>query len=539
MEEQYFRWRGGPRRRFFLELGGVAGGMCIGGARGGRGRCCPIPCYRVGRAWRGVAVVGIAVACGENEPNPMVLFELTIARLWGVVALLTLMAGVGFAPPGALVPVVPPETKGEVGGEVGGDEPDESEAELVLKDGRQLSGAVIERTPDHVILRINGVATAFPAEDVRSIDEKPPVSQRYREMRAAIDDSDIEQRIRLVEWLRGRKKYTLALNEVTGVLSREPDNPDGLRLQTWLNEQMKLRRALQAKKNPGKSAEAGKEAAFPLLSPAEVNLIRVYEVELGDPPRMLVEPETVKKMIEDYASSPLIPPTNAGREGLYRKRPAQILELMFKLQARELYGQVQVQEDPPAMKLFRERVYSTWLMNSCGTSQCHGGDEAGRLWLTTRRPNTDAAVYTNFLILERFRLLGIGGGEKGADGKAGGKGTEGKGVGAQGVKGGVPLIDYEDPAKSPLLHLGLPRTRSLFPHPEVGGRAGQRGYSPVFQSVEDRRFEDAVAWIRAMYRPRANYPIEYTPPVRAAESGAGKDAGSGPGPSVREEPKQR
>lgn len=397
------------------------------------------------------------------------------------------------------------------------DDPDETEAEVVLRDGRRVSGAVIERTPDHVVLRLNGIVSPFPMEDILSIDEKPPVSQRYREMRAAIDDSDVEQRLRLAEWLRGRRKYTLALNEVTGVLAREPDHPDGLRLQTWLNEQLKLRRAAQAKAGVGTASREAKETPFPLLSASDVNLMRVYEVDLGDPPRMLVEPEVVKRLIESYASSPLIPATSAGREGLYRKRPAQILELMFRLQARELYGMVQVQEDPRSIRLFRERVYSTWLMNSCGTTQCHGGEGAGRLWLASKRPSADASMYTNLLILDRFRVpapRGTGGAA--AEEKSSPKEAEGR---AGPEAGMVPLIDYDDPARSPLLQIGLPRPRSLYPHPEVGGRGGQRGFSAIFQSVEDRRFEDAMAWIRSMYHPRPQYPIEYTPPEARQREG--------------------
>jgi len=417
-------------------------------------------------------------------------------------------------------PTTEPATTADPGAEVGADDPDEAEADLVLKDGRQVSGAILARTPDHIILRINGIATPFPAEDIVSTDEKAPVSQRYREMRAAIDDSDIEQRIRLVEWLRGRRKYTLALNEVTGVLAREADNPEALRLQNWLNEQLKLRRAAQAKASGKGKADGAKEVPFLLLNAAEINLMRVYEVELGDPPRMFVEPEGIKKLIETYAGSPLIPATNAGREGLYRKRPAQILELMFKLQARELYGMVQIQEDPASIKQFRERVHGTWLMNACATSQCHGGEEAGRFWLAAKRPNTDPntdpTVYTNLLILDRFRVAagrGAAGGAAKPDERGGEKPDgklDGKADGRPGV--GIPLIDYDDPAKSPLLQMGLPRTRSLYPHPEVGGRLGLRGFSPVFQTMDDRRFEDAVEWIRGMYRPRPQYPIEYTPP---------------------------
>ena len=56
------------------------------------------------------------------------------------------------------------------------------------------------------------------------------------------------------------------------------------------------------------------------------------------------------------------------------------------------------------MRLFRDNVHSTWLMNSCATSRCHGGAESGRLRLFNKRVNTDQTVYTNFIILARYRL---------------------------------------------------------------------------------------------------------------------------------------
>jgi hypothetical protein len=186
-----------------------------------------------------------------------------------------------------------------------------------------------------------------------------------------------------------------------------------------------------------------------------------------------------------------MPRTREGQAALYRASPARILDLMFRVRARNLYSEVKVLDQPRSMRQFRDELHRSWIINSCATTRCHGGNEAGRLRLHNRRPGSDQTLYTNFLILERFRL---------AD--------------------DTPLINYEDAGRSPLLHMGLPRDSSRFAHPVVPGADGRGDlWKPAFRSPTDRRFLEATEWIMSMYRPRPDYPIEYTPPT--SEPGTG------------------
>lgn len=155
---------------------------------------------------------------------------------------------------------------------------------------------------------------------------------------------------------------------------------------------------------------------------------------------------------------------------------------MFRLKAREFYNRVRVEGEPKAFGAFRDNVHRAWLVNTCASTACHGGQQAGRLWLANTSVNAERTIYTNFLILERYRL-----------------------------SDGTPLIDYEAPAKSPLLHLALPREESLYPHPLVA-TTRSAAWRPVIGSVDDLRFREALAWINAMYRPRPDYPVTYQPP---------------------------
>ncbi|NUQ52003.1 MAG: hypothetical protein HUU19_04820 [Phycisphaerales bacterium] len=393
------------------------------------------------------------------------------------------------------------------------------ESVVILTDGRRMAGVLSEQTAKGVTLSIGGIDTFFPAENVASVESQPTTRERYRQMRETIDDDDVDRRANLADWLRERGQLRLALREVEGVLARNPSHREASELRTLILEQMRLD-AASGKRVPDESkvggAEASKRPAFPVLSPEQINLLRVYEIDLADPPRMVIEYETVHQLYQKYAGHELLPKSRESEDQLHRKRPEQILELMFRLRAREFYPKVQVIEDPGAMRRFRDNVHRTWIINSCATSACHGGNEAGRLMLNNRRPNSDATVYTNYLILDRFRIREAKGPELNPEANA-------EAAAARPAEPRlVPLIDYDDPARSPLLQLGLPAGESTYPHPIIPGPGKGRTIPPVFRGKDDRRYIAAIEWIKSMYKPRTEYPIEYTPPSPATPAAVGQ-----------------
>lgn len=361
----------------------------------------------------------------------------------------------------------------------------EPECILHLTSGRLISGRLVARSDSDVTIRIGDIPTTFKRAEIDRVEVLPPVLDRYAQMRAAIDDSDVTGLMVLVDWLRARQCYAEAITELDQVLKVDPGNTKA-RDQRKLIEQLLVIAqapppAAPAKTDPDTDAPRRiVRPDFPLLSVDDINLIKVYETNLADPPRMRIDRETIEELIAAYAQSDLIPTSKEGRDALLRQSPERILDLMFRLRAREFYSRVKVLDQPESMQAFREHVHGAWLLNACATDRCHGGSEAGRLMLYNRSRNAEAAVYTNFLILERATL---------AD--------------------GTPLINYDQPQRSPLLHMGLPRERSLYPHPESHA---SRGWKPTFTSQRDRRYEQALDWIRTMYRPRPEYPITYTPP---------------------------
>lgn len=414
------------------------------------------------------------------------------------------------------------------GGAADAEAADEVDPEVVvhLKDGRVIRGLLAPGPEDQVTVRVEGVPASFRRDAVERVERLPPLLDRYRELRAGVGD-DAEQILRLARWLQARERYELALSEARRALAIEPGNVEAGRLATLLEEQVRLK-ALRITREGGgeKDAEGARErdnaakaasrphAFFPTLNPAQINLIKVYELDLEDKPRMLIPRASVERMLDAYAEHPAVPGTREGRDALMRRPAEELVALMFELRAREFYGEVQVLDTPKSILSFRDSVQRTWLSNACATTQCHGGAEAGRLALTNRRPGSEASVFTNLLILTRFRTL------------------DGRG-----------LINWEAPERSVLLQYGLPRKSAITPHPEVPmsvpGGGVKDAWRPAFRSQADPMFRAGVRWIESMRRPRSDWPVEYTPlapltvdekPAGGAGGGAGPGgAGSGPG----------
>lgn len=371
---------------------------------------------------------------------------------------------------------------------------------LILKDGSQVVGRLVSIDDEKYTVLIAGIPTRFAKENVLKLLPQPPIEERYRQMRAAIDDSDLDRRVLLAEWLRDRKRYELALRELDGVLAIDAAHPRAKELKKTIELQMDIDKSAAARK-AARETESGTDKSpaspadsdepkdsvpahpFPVLSDDQVNLIRVYEIDLANPPRLLIPRELVTTLIQRYADDSLMPATPELREKLYQTKPSQILDLLYRLKAKDLYSMVKVLEDPASMQAFRRDVHQGWLMNGCATNRCHGGEDAGRLYLKRSRPTDAATYYTNFLILDRFHL---------ADGK--------------------PLINYDEPEKSPLLQMSMPRNLSTRPHPAVRNQAGIDQWKPAIRSVDDRRYRATLDWIRSMYRPRPDYGLTYDPP---------------------------
>lgn len=366
------------------------------------------------------------------------------------------------------------------------------EAEVLFKDGRRLAGILLSQSAQEVVLNIEGIETPIPRGEIDRVHIRPSFDDQYRALRLSVDQRDLPGRLKLAEWLLARKKFDLALAEVGGVLTIEPGNTEAQELKTLIQQQQQLaKHAGTGKDTPEKAPKPAPEprVKFPLITDEQLNILRVYELDLTNPPQLTIPRATITKLIEKYAGQPEIPISREGKDAFYRKPAAEIVAIMFRLRARELYPEVKVHDNPESLRRFRDDVHRQWLLNSCASAHCHGGLDAGRLYLAGRNNVGDRLVFTNLLILDRHRL-----------------------------PSGQALIDYTEPARSPLLQMALPREMSLVKHPDVEMGPTHQRWRPIFRSQEDPKFLDAVAWIKSMFKPRPDYPIEYTPPIAKRES---------------------
>lgn len=365
-------------------------------------------------------------------------------------------------------------------------------------DGQNFRGVLVRSNRLEVIIEIAGIETVFKASDVSRIRRIPSFEEYYVALKEAIPDDNYEERLRLCRWIYQRRQMETAADELENLLDDFPGYEPALELLRMVNAE------LEAAGEPGVGGPrptvrdvwehpVGALLQGRLLSEEDANLIRVYEVNLKESPRLIIPRDVIDDLLAEYAESDLLPRTPESRRRFYSKPETEILDVMFRLQARHLYPRVKVLTEPESLNKFRLNVHRTWLINSCATNECHGGLEAGELFLFNRRVNDEQTVYSNLLTLERLTI------------------------------DGEPLIDYDRPENSLLLQMGLSPQYAIRQHPRV------QGWRPVFRDPQDMLFQRAVEWIRSMYQPRPEYPVEYEPPrILDERSLAGTEAAEEP-----------
>jgi hypothetical protein len=376
---------------------------------------------------------------------------------------------------------------------------------VILRDGQQRRGVIIEDDFDHVIVEIEGIRSKLVREVVDYVVLEPTFEERYAQYKAALKPNQLDLHLELCRWLLAERRYTLARRELEALLAEAEDRPaptaatleivaEARHLLKIVEAQIALLKpATPSVPLPGEPDETPLDEKA-LISHEDVNLIRVYEIDFDHPPKVAVDPDTVRLLIERYGTSELIPTEPRERAQLHRADPLDIVRLMFELRSRDLYPHVEVLTEPRALNLFRQRVHNAWLVKNCATSRCHGNPEPGGFFLHRRRYKDERVRYTNLLLLERLEVDPV-----------------------------WPLVNYEEPVMSLVIQHGLPRHLARLPHPDV------EGWRPVFVDLDSRLLQESVSWIDAMMRPRPIYPVELTLPVSDPDEAGTPLEETGPG----------
>lgn len=117
------------------------------------------------------------------------------------------------------------------------------------------------------------------------------------------------------------RRFRRALTEVTSILRADPNNTRAKTLKQQIESTILLRaEAMQRQEEAGPEdrgdrlpSKPPRRPEFPTLTPDQINLIKVYEVSLSDPPRLSVDRETIRRLVEAYSDHDLIPKSREGR----------------------------------------------------------------------------------------------------------------------------------------------------------------------------------------------------------------------------------
>lgn len=344
---------------------------------------------------------------------------------------------------------------------------------VILRSGKNRKGLIVRDDFDQVEILVSEIPIVMDRSEVSHIVLDPTFEEQYVDRKLLSRNGGIHAQLALCQWLINEREYDLARIELDEADMSQADG-DAARKFRSLNAQLKLHTAKSDRTEPGTSPDKKKNNTTPrLLTFEEVNLVRVYEIDMTNPPRVLVPRDVIEELISRHGTSDLIPDTEAEQADLYRADSIEIVKIMFRLRARDLYDRIEVISEPVSLKLFRERVHDSWLNNNCSTNRCHGGADSGRLRLRRDALTSERSCYTNLIVLERFR-----------------------------TSDGMPIIDWERPARSLLLQYGLPRSETMTPHPDVPG------WTPVFDTRHRELMDNSIGWMNSMKTtPRPQYPI--------------------------------
>lgn len=370
------------------------------------------------------------------------------------------------------------------------------DAVVTTTDGRQFEGELISEDSETITLLISGIRTPLPRDEIRDIQYRMTVEDQYQQRLAELNPEDLFQRYELAKWLFDNKSYDLAKHELDEIKSRLTiASPPELHQQTELLSRAVVARiklldpdqpgdstAIDADEDgqiPGQGETAQKQPEHEMLSEEEINRIKVYELpqNLAESKLSITIPDgVIDELFEKYHDDQRLPRGQHALK-LFKAKPGyEQIDLFFSLQAREFYDKIQVRQDPPAMMAFRRKVHRKYVLNYCAATACHGGPDAGELYLFRQAPESRRTAYTNFFILQSISV------------------------------DQHDVIDRTDADQSLLLHYGLKRDATTTPHPDVPG------WHPRLMSKDVPFYKQIQAWITSLWKtPINNYGIRYSP----------------------------
>ncbi len=392
------------------------------------------------------------------------------------------------------------------------------EVTVILKDGTSVKGDMVGQNDSSVTLMIANISRRISRDNIDEIRVEQTPTELFNQRKAELEKDDVAGRYRLAQWAYENGHHQLALTELQALSREFPDHSYGRRISLLTRVvsnaiQREAEAQREREESASSSARNGDGAAVPdagenqvvevepvdatpprknprdrgkrwvverdqLLTDEQINLIKVYEIDLDERPTVVVPPDTIDELFKNY-SDEVIPRGRREQAEFRGMRGYRQLAVLFRVRAKELYGDVIVRDDPPAMLTFKRQIHRQYVLAQCG--ECHGNGGAEGLFLTLDRPTSNPTVYSNFYSLTRV---------ENARGR---------------------MLDRQRPEDSLLIQYGLPADEAKAPHPDV------EGWRPAFYGdyTRSQQYRALVEWIgEELFNPAPNYGINWQPPVR-------------------------
>ena len=215
----------------------------------------------------------------------------------------------------------------------------------------------------------------------------------------------------------------------------------------------------------------------PLLTDEDIELIKVYEVDLKSdpPPRIVIPRDELRNFLLENQEDNRIPRGKQEQEKWLREDGYKQLQWLFDFKARDYYKHVRVRSQIDSLRDW-SNIHRRYIHGFFQPTFATGA--VPELYLFPRGREADKIEMTNFYILTQVSV-------------------EGK-----------PIIDRNQPDESLLLQWGLPRESAKFPAPDVDG------WEPKFKGPDDERFIEHVNWIKSLVAANqdSTLGIEYKVP---------------------------
>ena len=359
---------------------------------------------------------------------------------------------------------------------------------VLLTDGSQRRGMLLEDGFEGVRLQVGPRTERIELTNVVGVKWRPTVAQEIEARKATIRSSDPAEMARFIRWLIMEGHVERAADEIE---TYAKDFPKASETTKQLQELLAARPHLD-EQAPKRSSKP-RRPALPngALTPTEVNRIRIWEYDFENPSPVRIPGELRRTFHARHLGKSGFP----NLKNLRRLPDHEFLRLLCEMKDRDLYDEVQITVDPPALDRFRRTIHDRWLLPKCGS--CHTRESSpGGFGLETQDANKPEIRMLNLLLLEQAA-----------------------------TSDGTPLLNWRNPAESRLLDLGKDPRAAKYPHPEV------EGYTPVFHRGRETWVTNVIEWLEMMYRPRPNLASELNiqwprNPPKSVESEGNKSAAS-------------